>query len=318
VTVARGQVAGTEDLRAGLGELLAAPPPLLVVSDFDGTLSPIQMEPMGAWIEPLGRRALRRLARLAARRPERLVLVVLSGRLASDVASRVRVGGLRYLGNHGIEGGALARGRRAERLSVAVDEALQRWVTPAETIAARVADRLGRPAWLFVEPKGPTVAFHFRQAPDPATAKVAVIEAIEAAEAELGGTGLVQVDGRRIVELRPEVAGGKGAAVARLIERERPGAVLVLGDDVSDAEAFEAMRAARGRGEIRGLAAAVHGAAETPEAVRASADAFLPSTRDAARLLATLATALERETARPEPARPEPADRDSADASRGA
>jgi len=276
-----------------LRELVDAPPPLLVVTDFDGTLSPIVMEPMGARIEPLGRRALRRLARLAERRPDRLSIVVLSGRLAADVAGRVRVGGVRYLGNHGIEGGALGRGRRAEALQITVEEALQRWVPPAQAIATAVGNRLGNPPWLFLEPKGPTVAFHFRQAPDPAAAKVAVIEAIEAAEAELGGTGLIQVDGRRIVELRPELAGGKGAALARLIVRERPGAVLVLGDDVSDAEAFEAMRAARSRGEIQGLAVAVHGASETPASIRDSADLFLPSTRDAARLLSALAGALE-------------------------
>jgi trehalose-phosphatase len=282
-------------VRARLREVVAGPWPLLVVTDFDGTLSPIVMEPMGARIEPLGRRALRRLARLAERRPERLAVVVLSGRLAADVAGRVRVGGLRYLGNHGIEGGALARGGRAERLRVALDDQLQRWVEPAEAIATRVAARLGNPAWLFVEPKGPTVAFHFRQSPDPAAAKVAVIEAIEAAELELGGTGLIQVDGRRIVELRPELAGGKGAALTRLLERDRPGSVLVLGDDVSDAEAFEAMRSARSRGEVAGLAVAVHGASETPAAIRASADLFLPSTREAARVLSALAGELERE-----------------------
>jgi trehalose-phosphatase len=158
-----------------------------------------------------------------------------------------------------------------------------------------VADRLGNPEWLFLEPKGPTVAFHFRQAPDPAAAKVAVLEAIEAAEIELGGTGLVQVDGRRIVELRPEPAGGKGTALERLLERLRPGAVLVLGDDVSDAEAFAAMRTARDAGRIAGLAVAVHGASETPAAVRETADLFLGSTHEAARLLSAVATMLEHE-----------------------
>jgi trehalose 6-phosphate phosphatase len=281
--------------RARLGELVAARPPLLVVTDFDGTLAPITLDPMGARIVPVGRRAIRRLAALAERRPKRLSVVVLSGRLASDVAGRVRVGGVRYLGNHGIEGGRLARGRRAERLAVDVDEALRAWLEPSRLIAERVVERLGRPDWLFVEPKGPTVAFHFRQAADPDAAEIDVIDAIDAAEAELGRTGLVKVGGRRIVELRPEGAGGKGAAVERLIERERPGAVLVLGDDVSDAEAFAAVRAARDRGEIAGLTVGVLGAHETPPAIREHADVELPAPRDAARLLSALAGRLERE-----------------------
>ena len=67
---------------------------------------------------------------------------------------------------------------------------------------------------------------------------------------------------------------------------------------MSDAEAFEAVRSARGRGELIGLAVAVHGAAETPDAIRAAADVELATPRDAARLLSALAGALEREERR--------------------
>lgn len=286
------------DARRRALELVAATPPLLVVTDFDGTLSPIVLEPMGARIEPIARRALRRLASLAERRPRRVSVVVLSGRLAADVAGRVRAGGVRYLGNHGIEGGALARGARAERLDVAMEASLERWTAPARAVAAAVVGRLGRPDWLFVEEKGPTVAFHFRQAPDPEAAEVAVLAAIAEAEARLGGTGLATVGGRRIVELRPGAAGGKGAAMERLLEAERPGAVLVLGDDVSDAEAFRVVREARAAGRLAGLAVAVQGAAETPPAVTEAADVELESPRDAARVLSAVAGALEREEAR--------------------
>jgi trehalose 6-phosphate phosphatase len=279
----------------GLAErLLDARPPLLVVSDFDGTLSPIVPEPMGAIIEPIAKRALGRLARLAAARPDRLVVAMLSGRTALDLAGRVRVGGVRYFGNHGVESGALGRRVRAERLAVAVAPELAAFEGPAAALADEVATRLGRPDWLFVEAKGPSVAFHFRAAPDGDAARLALIEAIGGAEQSLGGTGLVQLEGRRIVEVRPQLAGGKGAAAARLIDEVRPGAVLVLGDDVSDAEAFDAVRAARDRGDIEGLAVAVHGAAETPHAVAAAADVELARPRDAARLLSAVAGALER------------------------
>lgn len=279
--------------------LVAARPPLLVVTDFDGTLAPISPDPMGALIEPIGRRAIRRLARLAESRPDRLAVVVLSGRTALDVAGRVRVGGVRYLGNHGLEGGDLARSTRAERLAVAIEPALAGLVEPATALGDAVATRLGNPEWLFVERKGPTVAFHFRQAADPEGARVAVLEAIASAERALGGTGLAGLEGRRVVELRPAGVGGKGAAVTRLIESFRPGAVLVLGDDRSDAEAFEVVRAARDRGALSGLAVAVHAGSETPHEVAAAADVELPSPRDAARLLSAVAGALERESARP-------------------
>jgi trehalose 6-phosphate phosphatase len=279
--------------------LVRARPPLLVVTDFDGTLSPINPDPMGALIEPVARTALRRLAGIAEARPDRLAVAVLSGRAAPDLAARVRVGGVRYLGNHGLEAGALGRGARAEHLRVQVDPALAGYVEPAAALARAVADRLGRPAWLFVELKGPSIAFHFRGAADADAAREALLKAIEAAERETGGSGLVQFEGRKIVELRPDGAGGKGHAAVRLLERLRPGGVLAFGDDVSDAEAFRTVAAARARGELDALLVGVHGAAETPPQMSAAADAFVATPRDAGRLLAALARELEGEARSP-------------------
>ena len=275
-------------------ELVGATPPLLIVTDFDGTLSPIVLDPMGAAIEPLARTALRRLARLAERDPDRLSVVVLSGRTSVDVAGRVRVGGVRYLGNHGLESGALRRRGRPETLAVRADETLEPYVPSTATLATAVADNLNNPPWLFVELKGPSVAFHFRQAPDVDRAREEVLAAIDVAEAELGERALAmtRLEGRRIVELRPVGAGGKGAAVERLIERDQPGAVMMLGDDVSDAEGFEVIVERRRQGRLAGLAIAVHGARETPPRVRAAADVELATTHDAARLLSLLANAL--------------------------
>ena len=270
---------------------------LLVVSDFDGTLAPISLEPMATRILPAGRVALRRLARISGERPERLAVVVLSGRTALDVAGRVRVGGLRYLGNHGVEGGTLPRGGRAERLSVALDADLEAHAAEAGRIARTVADRLGRPVWLFVEDKGPSVAFHFRGAADADAARVALLAAIDEVETTEGGVGMVLLEGRRVIELRPAGAGHKGAAVARLLAETGADAALMLGDDRSDAEAFAVIRSARASGTIRdGLTVGVHGAAETPPEIMAVSDVVLTGPRDAARLLARVARRIEAET----------------------
>jgi len=274
--------------------------PLLIVSDFDGTLSPIVLEPTAARIVPAARAALRRLARLAEERPERVRVVVLSGRAARDVAGRVRVGGVAYHGNHGIEAGTLARRGRAEQLEVASDAVLEPFVPGATALGRAVARELGSPPWLFVEDKGPSVAFHFRQAPDPERARAALLEAITAVETEVGDHGLAAIDGRRVIEFRPAEAGGKGTAVERLIERERPGAVLVMGDDRTDAEAFGAVRAARDAGRLDGLAIAVLSHLETPPEVHETADAALPDPAAAARVLTLVARLLEQEgTSRP-------------------
>ena len=279
-----------------LRELVAVPGVLLVVSDFDGTLAPISAEPMATRILPRGRAALRRLARIGEERPDRLAVVVLSGRTAADVAGRVRVGGVRYYGNHGLEGGPLPRRTPPERLAVAVDPAFAPHARAVPGVARAVADRLGRPDWLFVEEKGPSIAFHFRRAPDGDVARAELLAAIDDAETAAGDVGLVRLEGRRVVELRPSGAGHKGAAFARLLTEERPAAALMLGDDRSDAEAFAVIREARERGRITaGLALGVHGAAETPTEIVAAADIVLADPTEAARALGELARLLERE-----------------------
>ena len=164
----------------------------------------------------------------------------------------------------------------------------------AEALATGVADRLGHPTWLYVEAKGPSVAFHFRGAADRDAARAAVKAALEATERAVGVHGLAHYRGRLVVDLRPVEAGGKAEAMARLLERDRPAAVVALGDDVSDADAFAVLRSARETGTIDGLAVAIHGPHGMPDVVRDRADLHLASPHDASRLLASIARTLAR------------------------
>jgi trehalose-phosphatase len=290
VVVSRAEVVDT-----ALDALAGAPRPLLVVADFDGTLAVGSRDPAVATIEPLAKRGLRAVARIAAERPGSLHVAVLTGRLVADVAARVRVGGVEYLGDHGLERGVLARRGRPDRLRVVTDPAFDGHRDPAEALATGVATELGQPGWLFVERKGPSVAFHVRQANDVAAARAAVVEAIARVEARIGlDHGLAHYRGRSVVDLRPADAGGKREAVERLIERQRPGAVVVLGDELSDVDAFEAVLAARRTGNrLAGLTVAVHGASRpAPVELQELADLCLAGPREVGRLLVDLARRL--------------------------
>jgi trehalose-phosphatase len=278
-----------------LAELIANPGRLLVLSDFDGTLAEGSRDPAATRIVPLARAALRRLAAIAAAHPDRLAVAVLTGRTAADAAARVRVGGIRYLGDHGLQTGTYPRRGRAERLTITFEPGHEPSMEPAERLASRVPELLGRPSWLFVERKGPSVAFHLRQAEDRAAARAAVEAAIEAADRELPEHDLVHYRGRLVVDLRPRTAGGKREAFDRLLAEVRPATVVAFGDDSSDADAFAVLRAAREAGLIDGLAVAVTGPHGMPDDVRAAADVTLATPFEAARLLAFLARSLGRE-----------------------
>jgi trehalose 6-phosphate phosphatase len=279
---------------AAIAGLASRPGRLLVVADFDGTLAEGSRDPGAAAIVPLARRALRRLARTVAAHPDRLAVAILTGRTAADVAARVRVGGIRYLGDHGLQSGTFPRGGNPARMTTASQGDHDVSIAPAEALARRVPEVLGRPAWLFVERKGPSVAFHVRQAEDRTAARAAVESAIAAVDLELPPHDLAHYRGRLVVDLRPRSAGGKREAFERLLAEMRPATVVAFGDDVSDAEGFVVLRDARASGSIDGLAVAVTGPHGMPDDVRAVADLTLDTPFDAARALSALATALER------------------------
>ena len=257
--------------------------PLLVVSDFDGTLSKIVNDPWGASILPLGRRALRALARL-----DGVHVVVLSGRSSRDVAERVRVGGVSYVGNHGMERGFVPRRGRPEALATDTDEASHEASHAAERVADEIEKRIREP-WFVVERKPPSVALHWRAAPDIHVAADTVRRVVEELDPE---RVLERFPGRRILELRPPGAVAKGEAFERMVEEWRPASVFLLGDDVSDAMAFRSLRQLRAGGVTDGVAVAVQARSEVPPEVVESADLVLSSPVDATRFLSALARRL--------------------------
>jgi len=273
---------------------------ILVVCDFDGTLAAIEPDPEGAALDPQARRALRHLGRIARARPDRLALAILSGRTALDVAGRVRIGGVTYLGDHGLQGGDLPPRVAAERLQVLHDPRHAAHVEPSRRLGDEVGRLLADAEWLYVEPKGPSVAFHYRTAGDAAAARSRILAALGAASEALPPQhrtpAFVRYETWRILELRPAEAGAKGEAVERLMERHRPAAVAVLGDDRTDAEAFRVVAAARAAGRLAAaVAIGVRRGADTAVEVARGADVLLPGPAAVGEVLRALARRLEEE-----------------------
>jgi len=276
---------------------LAHARPILVITDFDGTLSPIVEVPGDARIVPAARRALARLGVLADALPEgALVVAVLSGRDAADVARRVGVRGIRYLGQHGIEQGRLGSEPGA-RPVVETDSSLDAAGTDLARLAERAADGLGRPDWLSIEPKGASIGLHYRRAGDPEAARASIHAALDAAARALGMEHVDRLESRRVVELRPGGAPGKGDAAQRLIDEVRPASVLITGDDRTDVDGFRVVRRLRDATPVQALILGVSGAAETPPELLETVDVMLVSPDAVAAVLEALADALDADPA---------------------
>lgn len=253
--------------------------PCLVVSDFDGTLAHVGLDPWAARPEPLAQRALRRLVAIPG-----VEVVLLSGRTAVDLAGRVRVGGATYLGNHGLERGELRRGARAESLRVVADPSHDGHLAASRALAEALPRAIGEP-WLIVEPKFPAVTFWYRSAPDIPEAARRVRTIVDRLDPD---GEFERFPGKRCLELRPPGATEKRDAVAWLLRERRPATAIVIGDDLSDALAFAVLREVRAAGSVVGLALGVHAFAEVPRQVVETADAILDSPVETARFLAGL------------------------------
>ena len=251
-------------------EAVFARRPFGLLTDYDGTIAETAPSPDLATVNEDARALLGSLA------PRVAVLAVVSGRPASQVERMAGVAGAAYFGVHGLE--SRERGR-TRRLLAGVRRTRAHM---AEVVAALHGALAGEPG-IMVENKGITVSVHYRAHPRPAEIAPRVL-----AEASRLATprGLAVRQGKMLVEVRPSAA-SKGTVVRRLVRRHSLAGVLYIGDDDTDIDAFEALRALEGRRGFRGLSVAVTG----PEAavpVLAAADLHVDGVEGVVELLRRL------------------------------
>ncbi len=223
-----------------------------LITDMDGTISPIVDVPDEARVTP---RNLELLAKLGTCLT---LTAVVSGRAAGDVYQRVGLPGLVYIGNHGMEswqdGKVIVSPSAAayrDRLSAAILEIRQILVQGMR-----------------FEDKGTTLSVHYRQTNNPEqVASKLTPEMLSIAEKH----GLHLTQGRMVFEFRPPVEIDKGTAFEELVKSYRLDAAFYLGDDTTDVAVFLAARRLRESGECLtyGLGVESQG---TPQVVLTEAD----------------------------------------------
>jgi trehalose-phosphatase len=192
-----------------------------VFLDYDGTLSPIAPRPELATLPVETREVVRRLA-------GRYPVAILSGRGREDVASLVGLEELAYAGSHGYD--IAGPGFRHE-----VGEGIPEIIASASEELRRELDGL---EGVLVEPKRFAVSIHFRLARE---ADLPCIERVVDAVAARH-PGLRKAHGKKLFELRPDLAWDKGCALLWMLGAMDPNRVpLYAGDDLTDEDAFRAI-----------------------------------------------------------------------------
>ncbi len=240
----------------------ADPHSTAILTDFDGTLADIRLDPQA--VVPLAG-AIDALEALGEQYQH---VAVISGRpvdfLITLLPSTVHLSGL--YGLEEVRNGERIDHPDAERWRPAVGEAVGR-------------ARAGGPAGMEVEAKGLSATFHYRGVPE-------VGPEVERFAAQLAAeTGLIARPARFSVELHPPIEMDKGTVVRSLATGAKR--VCYLGDDVGDIPAFTALAQLRRFG-LDTMSIAV-GSAELAPEVGDAADATVVGPAGAVEFLHRLA-----------------------------
>lgn len=211
---------------SALAERVSSATGFLVGFDYDGTLTPIGLDPSEPMIDDGMKACLGRLAERA-----NVQVAVVSGRELADLDERVSIENVVLAGNHGLE---LLR-NRAYTIQSNADQYRPALQSLCEVLRSRVAEIPG----CRVENKGLTLAVHVRQTPADRVSDVRRV--VEKTVSER--PGFQSNRGKQVFDVRPSVSHHKGTTI-ELLAAENPSdwLTLYLGDDTTDEYVFETIQ----------------------------------------------------------------------------
>ncbi len=239
--------------------------PLAVFLDYDGTLTPIVQDHTRAWLSGDMRAAVAELGK-------RCTVVIVSGRDLNMLRGLVELDSVGYVGSHGFEilspegsSGSLKRGVE--------------FLSELDLVEQELRERLAGIKGHAIERKRFSIALHYRQVGNDDIGKLEpILDRLLADH-----PSLCRGYGKKVFELKPDIAWNKGYAVLWLLERfglDRLEVIPVyIGDDLTDEDAFQVLAG-------RGLTVVVrdNGTRQT------AADFAVTDTRDVKRFLEMLAS----------------------------
>lgn len=246
--------------------------PAGLFTDFDGTVSQVASTPGEATLADNAGEALATLGKSIS------FVAIVTGRSADDARARINGEHIAIIGNHGLE-------RITESGRVVHPGAQPHIDDIAQAMAAIHQELAHDPIALgaVFENKGLSASIHYRLTADREAARSRILDLVKR---EAQDRGLHFTEGKLVIELRPTVSVNKGTAVLDMIGELGLRGAIFIGDDVTDVDAFLALKAVTGDNFL-GTSVAVL-SPETDPSVREAADVVVNGVVECVTLLTRL------------------------------
>lgn len=276
-----GSLEPVEQIARTIATVLSRQPSGLF-TDIDGTISRVAPTPSEAIVDDRSRAVLRHLATQVT------VVGVITGRGASDADRMLGLPGPIVIGNHGYE--QLARGERFIHPSAIGSRAS---IAAVARLLGDLVSSSPRLAGVVIEDKELSASVHYRLVEDQGE----TIDLLRGIVDGVAGLHDLRVTGGKFVfEIRPKAVVDKGTAIHDLAIQHGLTGVVYLGDDLTDVDAFTALRTLR-TPDIATVSVGVV-SPETHAAVRETADYLVAGVDGCIELLERVSTILDREQGR--------------------
>ncbi len=209
------------------GSALFSRKKLLFFLDYDGTLTPIVERPELAVMSTEMRDVVKELS-------EKHIVAIVSGRMREDVQKLVAIDGLLYAGSHGFD--IMGSG-----LSL-VEPRVREIIPVVSEVIEYLKKEIGNISGALIEEKKFSVAVHYRLVDQEYIPEIKnVVNDIIKKHNKLR-----LMSGKKVFEILPNIDWDKGKAIRWIMDALKiswsEASVIYIGDDVTDEDAFRALR----------------------------------------------------------------------------
>lgn len=234
-------------------------PDTAIITDIDGTISEIAPTPMEAVVKPEIRDIIEKIA------DKFKFTGVMTGRSINNAMEMMGSKKIIYIGNHGLE--------QYKNGKISIEPEVKPYIPVIKKLAKEIQKKLKDYECILFQDKELSFTVHYRLCKTGDEIRQKALEIIHSIN---GSKSLKITEGRKVIEIRPPVGHDKGTVLQKFISDNHIKKIVYLGDDVTDADAFNKLNELKSIRKAETVSIMVD-SKETPDYVKENADFHVKS-----------------------------------------